>query len=257
MRRKGVWIVLACVLGLAVPAGQAAVTFSQVASNEDPTTVIAFNIPITVTAGTNSVMFVGLCTAPGSGTGNQITAISFNGAPLTLVATGITTGASITRGYVYRLDNPAAVASTVSMSLSTNVRMAGGVVVLHGVNPTTPIDLPPPLFFNNTDTQGASVDVVTETTDMILDVACKKNGTHNLAMVAQTNRTQRFNIETTNATISNNVIAAGSTRTGSGSLTMNWVPTDTHLVGYGVIGMNVNSVPTPTGGLSLGFKLLK
>ena len=250
-------ISLVVCLSLWVSVCQGVVTFGQAAEDEQPALLPDFTIPITVTSGTNAVMFAGFCTA--NGVANEVSTITFNTVPLTLITEFSQTGAGL-HVYLYRLVNPPVVASSVSVTLTTGRRMAGGVIILHGVHQTTPTD--GQISTTNTGaTTSISVNVPTDAGDMVVDVGCKRAGSTpvGLAMQAQSARSERYNISSTSATAGNNIITGGSTRTGTGSLTMNWAGITSDTTDYGVAATNVNQavVAAPTGGLSLGFKLLR
>lgn len=246
-------LIAATLLLLQLRFAIAAVTYHQVASNQLNALTTPFVIGINVTSSTNSVMFVGFCTA--NGVGNEVTQIIFESLPFTLIA-DISGAGNGSHAYLYRLINPPVANGTVSITLSTGRRSSGGAIVLHTVNQTTPADGEQTHINDPAINSTTTVSVVTELNDMILDVACKRSSSDALTMTTAANRTQRYNIASNHATPSNNIIAGGSTRTGTGSLTMPWSsPVN---ISMSMVGTNVNeAVAAPTNKLSLGFKLLK
>lgn len=257
MRSQRLLLLLVCLVGLLRAPAYGAVTFANVGSNQINSLSSTLGIPITVTAGTDRVMIIGFCTTNSSGSPvNEVVSVTFDEQPATLLAWVASTVSDQIHAHLYRLTAPNVVASSVAITLSNTRRIAGGAIVLHGVHQGTPTDTTQTAA-NADNSTSISVDAVTEVGDMLVDLGCKRVSTDALVMQAQTNRTQRYNIASDHTTPSNNIIAAGSTRTGSGSLTMNW--SDVAQVGYIVHAVNINAsvAAPPAGRLSVGFKLLR
>lgn len=248
MRR--LWmVVLWC---LACTPLHAAVTFDSSGSGNSgaslATSVIA---SITVGANANGFLVVGLCTA--NGNTDETTAFTFNGDTLTLIdQEGATNDMN---SYLFMRKEPDETTANVSFTTSASRRMAAAAISLHGVDQTTPHDAFV-MTTNANDTTSVSINVTTATNDMIVDVGCKRDSTEALVMGTQTGRTSREADETTAVTASTDALVGMSTRTGTGSLAMNWTSSTNR--GMTVIGINVNETAgAATGRLSLGFKLLK
>ena len=206
---------------------------------------------VTVGNNTNRALVVGVCTANGSA---DTATATYNGDAMTQVATAISSGV-LAKTYLFRLLNPTIGVAEVVVTFSTARRAGGGGVSLHSVHQVTPLD-GTQTAANASDTSTLSVNVATEANDMVVDVGCKRNSANALVMGAQTNRVERYNTATTSTVTGGNVRVGGSTRTGAGSLTMNWSDGAAQSNAMSVIGTNVNDVGTPAPGRSAGFLLL-
>jgi hypothetical protein len=156
---------------------------------------------------------------------------------VSMISAGLVHSNNTTAGYVqlFYLVAPATGANTVAVTVSTSVdAITAGSVSFTGVNQGTPLTGTTTNFGNSAT---ASVSVTTNTGDMIIDAVC--TGTGFGTGSTQTNRWNRFNNSTTGAGV-----AAQSTATGSGSISMNYnLSTDW----WGIIGTNISAAGgTPT-----------
>lgn len=240
---------------LAVPAW-GDVTVQQVhvgTTGENAMNSLAFPITIGTSTGGALAVLVGFCTE--GGFNPEVSSATVRGEALTLIQeTPSGTSAARIHLYHYQRLNPTPGSGDVVVNFSIARRAAGGAIVLQGVAASGQLDAPE-LATNLGDTTSLSVAIASGAGDMAVDLGCKRGTGNPLTMGAQTNRTQRFNEETTALTASNDVIAAGSTRTGTGTLTMNWtMPIATDML---VSGLNVHGVLAAPTGRSLGFLLLR
>lgn len=181
-------------------------------------------------SGSNRLLVVGVAVGALTDTGIT-TGVTYNGVSmtsLTLVHSNNQTGGYVQMFYMIA---PPTGANTVAVTVSTSVdAITAGSVSFTGVNQTTPLTNTNTNFGNGTT---ASVAVTTNSGDMIIDAIC--TGTGFGTGSTQTNRWNRFNDSTTGAGV-----AAQSTATGSGSVTMGYDVTSDW---WGIIGTNVSAAP--------------
>lgn len=248
------------VLAWRAAIGHADVTFLAPASTGESGsgTVTSWSYPATITAGgTNTIAFVGHCTA--NGAGDTVTSVTLGGVAMTLVEDDASFTTVPVRANLYRLVNPPTGTVTVAITISNLRRHASGTLVLQGVEQTTPVTGTQVAHYDGDGTTDTvSTTVTTTTGEMLVDLGCRRSSAETLTMGTQTNRVQRYTATSTGTTSSDNPRISGSTRTGTGALLMNWIG-ETTVKGMVAIGTNVQDavVAAPAGRLSLGFKLLR
>lgn len=245
---RSVWGLL--LVGLVLPV-RAAVLFDQASSGNTLTelqTQLSFNVNIG--NNTNRLVVLGTCSANGAG---DTATGTLNGVPLTPILDQASTG-TIVHLWLFYMVNPPVGSPIATFTLSNARRQAGGAISLYNVLQAPPVEGAQEAA-NATDTTSISIAVSTVVGDLVADMGCKRDTLNVLTMGAQSGRTERWQNASTDASSGNNVRAGGSTRTGTGSLTMNW--SGVAVTGFAVIGTDVNAAAAPSGGMSLGFKLLR
>jgi hypothetical protein len=249
------WLWLLLLLCWCLPARAQVTYLSSSTGDSGANSMSNLSFSVTVPSGPNLGLFVGLCTANSFGGANEVTAATFNGDPLTLVAHQGSTVGDIVHGYLFSLVNPDVGTFNIQITLQNSRRWAGGAFILSNVHQTTPVDTG--VTFANADnsTTGA-VSVTTATNDLVIDIGCVRGADTTWTMGTQPNRTFRFTDTGAATSPGNDAKISGSTASGTGSLLMNWTAGST--VGISILGVNVNVVPAaPAGRLSGGFLLLR
>lgn len=204
--------------------------------------------PCTVSAGSDLVLIVGISAGCNTACPNDAATLTFDGTPMTPVSV---VAESSLKTWIFRLISPPVTTANLVFTPSNSQRMAGGGVVLTGVDQSTPLGTPGTNVCASATTCTAAVTVPADG----LGVGTGGKADTDVPLVTVT-PTERWNDCSTSGTTTANRCSAGATTASPGS--QNFTFTSANPENITVIAVPVNATAAPAAPrLSPVFLLLR
>lgn len=164
-------------------------------------------------SGSDRILIVGV-----SINGNTtVSTITYRGQNLTRLATvnqGIQARASL-----WYLLNPPTGSGSIIVTMSASASFVAGATSYTGVNQSNPLGTP--ATNNNTGTT-ATLNITSATNELVVDVIARRGDLTTNPIIAGSGQTQYWNTRTANNNANTGVTGGGSSKAGTGSVTMAW-----------------------------------
>lgn len=204
-------LVLPC---LVVPVVQAAV-ISDSSSSASTGSNTAQTLSWSHTAnGTDRIVVVGVSINANT----AVSSVTYGGLPLTKIV-AYESGNAV-RASLWYLINPPTGLQTVRVNMSATARFVAGAHSYTGVNQQIPLGTP--AVSRGTSMTSASLNVLSNTNEIVVDVFVRRGDLTSNPITAGSGQTSRWNTRTTVNNNSSGVTGGGSSKVGALSTTMSW-----------------------------------